>query len=367
MKVAIMGAGLSGLACAITLEKFGIEPAIFEKRSRVGDRFVNGEILFSLLTRPVRDCIAYLSEKHGIYLHPTANLQKMTLYSPQEKAVFEGHLGFTNVRGREHNAFEAQLSRQVKSPIRFHSEETYEGLLSHYTHVVMAAGDGEYAKQTRNFREDLTVSLRGATVEGTFDRYAVSAWLDNDMAPSGYSFCIPLSDTEATIVIAYPDDPHKEPPDPELLWDRFYERACRDLNQPLRITDQFQITGYPVGICRSARIGNTFYVGNCFGSLMPYLGFGQFSALLTGVYAAFDLAGQGHYEELTAPLRQSYEDSLVLRRAMERLCDSDYDRIVRMLGGRLGGRLIENEHLNPLKTISFLLRPYIKWKQGVTS
>jgi flavin-dependent dehydrogenase len=40
MKVAIMGAGISVLSCAITLEKNGIEPVIFEKRSRVGERFV---------------------------------------------------------------------------------------------------------------------------------------------------------------------------------------------------------------------------------------------------------------------------------------------------------------------------------------
>ncbi len=34
MNVAIMGAGLSGLACAITLEKMGVTPTIFEKRSQ---------------------------------------------------------------------------------------------------------------------------------------------------------------------------------------------------------------------------------------------------------------------------------------------------------------------------------------------
>ncbi|MCZ8522564.1 MULTISPECIES: NAD(P)/FAD-dependent oxidoreductase [Paenibacillus] len=368
MKVAIMGAGLSGLACAITLEQHGIEPAIFEKRSRVGDRFVNAEVLLSLMTRPVHDCIAYLSEKHRIYLQPTANLQKMTVYSSGEKAILEGQLGFTNVRGRESDAFEVQLSRQVKSPIRFHSEETYEDLLGHYTHVVMATGDGDYAKRTRNFREDLTVSLRGATVEGTFDRYAVSVWLDNELAPSGYGFCIPFSEKEATIVIAFPDDPAKEEqPDSGLLWDRFCERTTRDLQQTLHVTDTFQFTRYPIGICRSARIGNTFFTGNCFGSLMPYLGFGQFAAILTGIYAAYDLTGQGSYEELTAPLRQSYENSLVLRRTVEHLRNADLDRIVRVLGGGLGGRLMQNKQLNPLQIASYLLRPYVKWKQGVTS
>jgi flavin-dependent dehydrogenase len=48
MNIAIMGAGLSGLACAITLEKHGITPEIYESRSRVGDRFVNWEVLLSI-------------------------------------------------------------------------------------------------------------------------------------------------------------------------------------------------------------------------------------------------------------------------------------------------------------------------------
>ncbi|MCR3922120.1 MAG: NAD(P)-binding protein, partial [Firmicutes bacterium] len=95
MKIAIMGAGLSGLACAITLEQNGLFPDIFEHRRVVGDRFVNGEILLSLLNRPVLDSIAYFSEKHNIYLHPTANIKKLLLHSEQQQATIEGHLGFT--------------------------------------------------------------------------------------------------------------------------------------------------------------------------------------------------------------------------------------------------------------------------------
>lgn len=81
MKVAIMGAGISGLACAIMLEKHGTEPVIFESRGMVGDRFVNGEVLLSMFTRPVNDSIAYLSEQFGIYLHPAAGISKLTFYS----------------------------------------------------------------------------------------------------------------------------------------------------------------------------------------------------------------------------------------------------------------------------------------------
>lgn len=62
-----MGAGMSGLSCAIVLEKKGIYPAIFEKRSSVGDKFVNGEATFSILNRPIGDELKYLKDTYYEY------------------------------------------------------------------------------------------------------------------------------------------------------------------------------------------------------------------------------------------------------------------------------------------------------------
>ena len=151
------------------------------------------------------------------------------------------------------------------------------------------------------------------------------------------------------------------------LWNRFYQKVRYQLNQDLRITDHFHITGYPIGICRSARIGNTFYVGNCFGSMMPFMGFGQYASILSGVYAAYDLCGLGKYEELMEPLRKSYENSLVLRRTIEQLSDEGLDRIVRALQGYWGEKLFQNKTMDPLKVASYLLRPFVKMKKGLTS
>lgn len=364
MNVAIMGAGLSGLACAITLEKNGITPTIFEKRSRVGDRFVNGEILLSIFSRPVHDCIASLSDEFGIYLKPTSNIQRMELFSKNEKAVIKGHLGFTNIRGKEQDSFESQLEKQIKAAIHFNSEKTYEQLVSSYSHVILATGDGEYAKRTRNYREDLTVSIKGASVEGGFDRYSVTAWVDYDLAPFGYCFLIPYSEKEANITLAIPELPKNMDIKINKLWDKFYETVRSQLNQELPITDQFQITKYSIGICQSARIGNTFYVGNCFGTMMPFMGFGQYASILSGVYAAYDLCGLGKYEELIKPLRQSYDNSLVLRRGMEQLSNQGLDRIIHALQGDIGEKLFQTKLINPLRVASYLLRPYIKWKEG---
>jgi flavin-dependent dehydrogenase len=366
MDIAIMGAGLSGLACAITLERNGIIPTIYEKRSKVGDRFVNGEVLLSIFTRPVHDCIASLSDDYGIYLTPTSNISKMNIFSKNEKADIEGQLGFTNIRGRKHDSFESQLERQTKSTIHFNSKETYEQLLDNYSHVVLATGDGAYAKEIKNFREDLTVSIKGATIEGSFDKYTVMAWIDYDISPYGYCFLIPNSEKEASIAITIPDLQENANVDICKLWEIFYPKVRSQLKQDFPITDQFQITHYPIGICHSARIGNTFFVGNCFGSMMPFMGFGQYAAIVSGVFAAYDLCGLGKYEELMEPLRQSYEDSLVLRRAMEQLSNEGLDRIIDSLQGYWGEKLFHAKR-NPLKVASFLLRPYIKLKNGVTS
>ena len=65
---------------------------------------------------------------------------------------------------------------------------------------------------------------------------------------------------------------------------------------------------------------------------MPFFGFGQFASLLTGIYAAYDLCGLGQYEELTQPLRQSYDRSLVLRRLVEKLDNPKLDLLVSFMG-----------------------------------
>jgi flavin-dependent dehydrogenase len=362
MDIAIMGAGLSGLACAITLEKNGIYPTIFEKRSQIGDRFVNGEVLLAIFAFPVHDCIASLSDEYGIYLKPTSNIQRIELYSRNEEAVIEGHIGFTNIRGREENSFESQLGKQIKSPIHFNSEKTYEQLGQEFTHVIMATGDGSYAKKTKNFKEDFAVSIKGATIEGSFDRYSVMAWIDYDLAPYGYCFLIPYSKSEANISLAIPNLIENKNINMNQLWDSFYQKVQIQLSQELPITDQFHITNYPIGICESPRIGNTFYVGNCFGTMMPFMGFGQYASILSGVYAAYDICGLGNYEELMNPLRQGYEDSIVLRRAMEQLSNEGLDQMIRLLQGYWGEKLFHTKKVNPLKVASYLLRPFLHKK-----
>ena len=358
INVAIMGAGLSGLSCAIELERQGIYPTIFERRSRIGDRFINGEVFADIFSRPVKDEIKYLAEKHQIYVQPPSNINELTLYSANRQATLHGPIGFVSIRGRHEDSLENQLARQVQSKVKFNVEKPYEELLREYTHVVMATGDAEYVKKIQPFKVGLTVTLKGVTVEGGFSRTRVICWFDNRFAPhTGYGFLIPFSEKEATLVFAHPEYNGVSAYNKDELWKRFKTRATRDLRQILKVTDTFEVNEYTMGIAESPRIGNTLFVGNCLGTMMPLMGFGQFPSILSGIYAAKDICGIGKFEELTAPLRGSYYNSLALRRFVESLDNEGIDKIIELLNGYWGYKLIYSK-ANFLKWAGYAVRTF---------
>ena len=331
MDVVIMGAGLSGLACAITLERYGVNPTIFEKRSCVGDRFVNAEALFSILDRPIKNSIQELAEKHKIDLNPINEVNRLVFHSKNQLGSIDGNIGYTNIRGRHEDSFERKLAQQVKSEIRYNSNLSYEDIAAKHEAVVLATGDGAYAQKLGNYRCDLTISLKGATVEGIFGTSMPHVWFNYEILPKGYAWLIPFSQSEANLVIAYPDCPETESPDINEKWNTFYNLAQKTLSQDLKITDQFQVTQYMAGICHKPKIDNTYFVGNCFGALSPGLGFGQFNSILTGIFAAMDICGLKHYEESVKPLFENYEHSLTLRRRLEKMDDDDFDLLVKSM------------------------------------
>lgn len=362
IKVAIMGAGLSGLSCALTLEKHGIEPTIFEDRSQVGDRFICAELLLPVLTRPISDPIAYFSDKHGIYLKPISAASEFIFLSPNYRATLRGNLGFTNIRGRHENSLENQLAKQLKSKIIFNSQYSYEDLLQEYTHIVLATGDGAYSSKLQNYDIDSTVTLKGGTIEGSFEVYRSIIWLNNDFAPQGYAYLIPYSDKEANIVIGFPNYEKNDARNLDYMWEKFIETVSKELNQEIKITDNFEVEEYIMGKCIYPRIGNTFFAGNCFGALMPAFGFGQIPAMLTGIYAADSIYGLGDYNEMTASITNSFQNSMVVRRAMELMDNDNLDSIVKFLSKPTINKIINNPKRDPFKTASYMLRPLVKLK-----
>ncbi|MCB2289786.1 NAD(P)/FAD-dependent oxidoreductase [Clostridium sp. CS001] len=341
MEVAIMGAGISGLSCAITLERHGITPTIFEKRSSVGDRFVNGEAMFSIFNRPVKDSISYLSENYHIKLKPIDEVEKLFIHSKNKIGAIEGEIGYTNVRGRHIDSFENQLRDQVKANINYNSTCEYQELCKNFDYVVLATGDGEYASRLDNYNNNLTCSIKGVTVQGEFVTSNPHVFFNYDIVSKGYGWLIPFSAKEANLVMAYPDYPENIKLDVNDIWEKYYNLVCKSLDQNFKVTDNFEITKYMMGICNKAKIDNTYFVGNCFGAISPGMGFGQYTSILTGIYSGQDICGIGNYEELTKPLFENYNHSLVLRKFIEDLSDDKLDNVVKSLDSKVVGKLVD--------------------------
>ncbi|WP_181350895.1 NAD(P)/FAD-dependent oxidoreductase [Thalassobacillus sp. CUG 92003] len=359
MNIAIIGAGLAGLSCALTLEKHGHSADIFEQSKTIGFKLRIAELMTPVLHAPINDVVQFFSEHHDIHLKPTSSVQKIHVHSPHASSFVEGKLGFINMRGDHPEAYEKQLAEQlVHSKIHYNQHVSYEEVAKAYTHVVVATGDPMDTEKFQPFDTAFKSTFAGAIVSGDFKRNEVHTWFDTTFAPKGMAYLLPHSESQGTLVVVYPQYEDTLKQDPDKLWKATLAHASETLNQTIVIEDAFSIKDYIVGKSAYPRIGNTFFVGNCFGAITPFLGFGQTGSILSGIYAAQDMCGLGQYEELTQSLYQDYHDSLTLRRAIERLSNHQLDLVTKSLRIKAVENAITEPNMNVLKLISRIIHPF---------
>ncbi|MCB2801561.1 NAD(P)-binding protein, partial [Listeria monocytogenes] len=76
VRIAILGAGISGLSCAFRLEQLGFqgEIEIFEEKGGIGVGTVYAEFISEMFHRPLRDILTYLNHKYSLYLRPAQTI-----------------------------------------------------------------------------------------------------------------------------------------------------------------------------------------------------------------------------------------------------------------------------------------------------
>ncbi|MBC7106607.1 MAG: NAD(P)-binding protein, partial [Firmicutes bacterium] len=205
MRVAVVGAGPAGLACAIELERRGVRPDVFERRYRVGlPHSLAMVLLHPFSAGGVRDQIGFLRERLGIQLNPLQPVGRIVMHGPTRKAAVSGALGYILERGQGPESVESQLLRQLTAPVTYNHHADYRTLAGEYDYVVVADGLPDAARSLGCWRGHGRVAVRGAVILGRFEPQTVHIYLDTSFAGHGFGVEIPFGPRHASLVLVVP-------------------------------------------------------------------------------------------------------------------------------------------------------------------
>ena len=323
MKTAIIGAGLSGLSCAIGLERHGIKPVIFEKRAHVGEAIDYSIIWPRIINRPIVDPLKYLKKEYSIEITPLNRMKRITMFSPDHKAVERGSLGYIFRRGFSGIALEKQLLNYLNSPIIFNKYIEAEDIKNEFDYVVVANASNFTAKNLGVWTETFNSHARVAHVMGKFKPNEVIMWLDTVYSKNGFCYLIPISDKEASLVqIVNGINSHEL----DYYWKQFLFKE--NINYSISITTD---TEHDCGFAQPVQVGNILLTGNAAGFTDDLIGCGGLNAIESGMLAAYAIVYGKDYNTLTRPIFEDIVKLHELRKTVNTLDNEEKDHLLTVL------------------------------------
>jgi len=347
LKVAIIGAGISGLACAIELERHGVTIDVFEQRSLVGELFTHCAALLQIMSRPIKDPVDDLSKNFNIYIKPLRKLKKVTMHAPNITGTVTGDLGYLLYLGQAEKSIANQLLTQVKTPIRYNTRPEYATLARSYDYVIIATGHNKIAKVLGCWQDVYTPWVMGANVLGRFDPGAMEMWMNTEFAKSGYAYLTPFNHKSASLALIVTGATKESIGN---YWKKFWQ--IQNLNY--RVTSIWQLQ-HNAGIVYPHQVDNILFVGNAGGFVEPTLGFALLAAIKSGIYAARSIVKKKSYEELLEQLKENNRITLPIRKALDKMQNKDLDRLIATITAPGIKQLTYNTNIDSLKIVASLL------------
>lgn len=338
MNVAIIGTGLSGLSCALELEKHGITPVIFEKKDKIGDDILVSTVSLSNLLRIYSNPFTYLQKQYGLQLTPLNKLNKIIIHSQKNKVIIKGNIGHVLARGYKNNSLENQIYSKITTPILFGNLVNLNDIKNNFDYIVVATGNPNFAKKLGVWNESFNARVRTGIIKGNFETSMSKVWFNTEVSKSGFSFLIPENNKSAAIGLIVNNTTSKE-------LNHYWHKLLDTHNEDYNITETFDVEHY-CGYIQSNKLDdNIYFTGNAGGFTDSFIGVGFLNAIESGILAAKSIAKNLDYYELVQPIIDHIEKLNQFRKTLNDLNNTDFDRVVKAMHLPFIKRFI---YLNPL-------------------
>lgn len=198
MKIAIIGAGLGGLACALECERLGIIPDVFERDESVRWPYVCIAHWLHVIHNSKGDLRNYLGDRFGLDLKPINRCTELIMKSQNKETTIKGDIGYIMRRGKHVDSVENQLYRTLKrTPVHFNRPADYKELSKKYDYVVVATGKETVAQELGVWKSIDMVHLRGGLAYGAFNPTGTTIYFNNKHAGKGFARLGPINSTQA--------------------------------------------------------------------------------------------------------------------------------------------------------------------------
>lgn len=351
MKVAIIGGGPAGLACALECQRLGVNADLFERNINVGWSWPSMNIWPNVLYHHMDDPRKLLKENYSLDFTPLNETNTIIMKSPNKKAVIKGKLGMTITRGKADESLENQLLLKInKIPIHYNSLMNYRELASKYDYVVVATGRETEAKDMGLWEEDEKITIIGALVIGTFDIYTSISYFNTEYAGTGYGRLTPFNKNSAILDLYIIGKPELQALE---LFEKFrqtenllsFDYAFRKLPPP-----------FSTGRVTKFQKENVLLVGRSAGLVDSLLGVGAIEALISGVLAARAIARGEDYDSMVRPFQSHIDNVSTFRKIINKFDNDDFDKLVSLLGTPGISQAIYNTNVNFVGMLGSILK-----------
>lgn len=341
MRIAIVGAGITGLACALECERLGIYADLYERDAAIGWIWPSVSYWPSMFYRDTGDIIDYLQKEYGIYLKPIGVCRNIKLHSPNQSVSIDGNLGYFVARGKGEESLELQLYRQLRrTPVYFNSNADYKELSKGYDWVVVASGNERAAREFGVWVDKELVWVIGAVVLGSFDSQSASLYLDTSYAGTGFARLTPFSKTQAILGL-YPIGNYQYAL--EKLFTDFIKKEGLD---NLEIMYKIMPVPFSTGLVKKFQVGNILLAGRAAGLTERLIGVGAPENIISGILAARAIINNENYTKPMKKMQQHLENISGFRNVVSKFDNDDFDRLLSFLNTPGVKQIIYNSRIN---------------------